>query len=129
MTKRTIMLRLVIDDPLPGVTYSLQDKKSSPVSAVVADEAPLSFEVPINVAPGSKLSGDFVRREGTERRFVYIASGGQAGDPASEWSRRAKIEVHDLPSNLLEEAGASKGCCQTNQRLVSSPLGVSSASV
>ena len=106
MTKRTIMLRLVIDDPLPGVTYSLQDKKSLPVSSVVAGSAALSFDVPVQVDFEQKPGGEFVRREDAERRFVYIAIGGQAGDPASEWSRRAKIDVHDLPSDLLQKAVA-----------------------
>ncbi|MFD0849543.1 DUF5990 family protein [Sphingosinicella xenopeptidilytica] len=108
MSKRTIALRLVIDDPVPGVTYSLQDKKSVPVGPVVAGNTALSFDVPVQLAPGPKLSGEFVRREGPERRFVYIAIGGQAGDTASEWSRRAKIDVHTIPNDLLERAVAPK---------------------
>lgn len=101
---RTITLRLTIDDPVPGVTYSLQDRKGVPVGPVVATAAPLSFDVPVKVAPGPRFLGELVRREGPERRFVYIAIGGQAGDRASPWSRRAKIDIHDLPSELLEKA-------------------------
>jgi hypothetical protein len=101
---QTIILRLTIEDPVPGVAYSLQDAKSVPVGALVATEGPISFDVPIRVAPGPRLLGDFVRREGPERRFVYIAVGGQAGDPASPWSRRVKVDVHDLPAPLLERA-------------------------
>lgn len=100
----TIMLRLITEDPVPGVTYSLQDAKSAPVGAVVATEAPLSFDVPVRVAAGPRFLGDFVRREGPERRFVYIAIGGQAGDAASVWSRRVKVDIHDLPAALLERA-------------------------
>jgi len=48
--------------------------------------------------------GEFVRSEGPTRRFVYIAIGGQAGDCGSPWSRRAKIDIHDLPTDLLERA-------------------------
>jgi hypothetical protein len=36
-------------------------------------------------------------------RFVYVASGQQAGDAASEWSRRIKIYLNDLPA---AQAGA-----------------------
>ena len=100
----TITLRIVIDDPVPGVTYSLQDAKSAPVGPVVATDAPLSFDVPVRVAPERKLLGEFVRREGPERRFVYIAIGGQAGDHASTWSRRVKLDIHDLPADLLDRA-------------------------
>ena len=99
-----ITLRLVIDDPVPGVAYSLQDKKSQPVGAVTAGDGPLAFDVPVRVAPGPRFLGEFVRSEGPERRFVYIAIGAQAGHCASGWSRRAKIDIHTLPTELLETA-------------------------
>lgn len=99
-----IRLRLTIEDPVPGVTYSLQDAASAPVDAKVATAAPLSFDVPVKVAPGPKFQGPFVRREGPERRFVYIAIGVQAGDAASPWSRRVKVDIHDLPAALLAAA-------------------------
>jgi hypothetical protein len=39
---RQITLRLTIGDPVPGVAYSLQNKKSEPVGMVVAGQRPLS---------------------------------------------------------------------------------------
>lgn len=107
-TAQTITLRMTIEDPVPGVTYSLQDGKSAPVGAVVASEAPLSFDVPVRVAQGPRFLGEYVRREGPERRFVYIAVGGQAGDRASPWSRRVKVDIHDLPADQLDQALAGK---------------------
>jgi hypothetical protein len=50
------------------------------------------------------MLGDFVRREGPTRRFVYLAIGEQAGQRPSEWNRRAKIDVHTLPVDFLERA-------------------------
>jgi hypothetical protein len=47
------------------------------------------------------LTGPFVRREGPVRRFVYIRIGISAGDHAAAWSRRAKIDIHDIPKALL----------------------------
>lgn len=105
---QTITLRMTIEDPVPGVAYSLQDGKSAPVGAVVATGVPLSFDVPVRLAPGPKFLGEFVRREGPERRFVYIAVGAQAGDAASPSSRRVKVDVHDLPAALLEKALAGE---------------------
>jgi hypothetical protein len=99
-----ITLRLIIGDPVPGIAYSLQGKKNEPVSMVIAGDRALSFDVPVDVAPGPRFSGEFVRREGPTRRFVYIAIGGQAGDSSSLWSRRAKVDIHDLPAELLEKA-------------------------
>lgn len=104
MTGRLITLRLTILDPVAGVTYSLQDQKSTPRDPVVAGGAPLSFDVPVTLTPDWRLTGTYVRREGKDRRFVYIAVGTQAGDISSPWSRRVKVDVHDLPSELLEAA-------------------------
>ena len=99
-----ITLRLTIEDPVPGVSYSLQDKTGQPVRPAVAADGPLSFDVPVRVAVGPRFLGDHVRSEGPERRFVYIAIGVQAGDAASAWSRRAKIDIHTLPADLLGQA-------------------------
>lgn len=105
---QTVTLRMTIENPVPGVTYSLQDARSTPVGPVVAAGTPLSFDVPIRIAPGPRFLGDFVRREGSARRFVYIAIGAQAGDQASAWSRRVKVDIHELPAALVNEALAGK---------------------
>jgi hypothetical protein len=99
-----ITLRLTIGDPVPGVAYSLQNKGSEPVGIIVAGDPPHSFDVPVNIAPGPRFLGEFVRSEGPVRRFVYIAIGGQAGNFALVWSRRAKIDIHDLPAEVLDRA-------------------------
>lgn len=92
-------LRLIIDDPVPGVRYSLQ-KDDLPFEPRTAGEGPLAFELPVTVHPDGRLTGPFVRREGPERRFVYIRIGTSAGDHAAAWSRRAKIDIHDIPKSL-----------------------------
>jgi hypothetical protein len=99
-----ITLRLRIEDPLPGVSYSLQNKKGEPVGQIIAGDGPISFDVSVRVAAGNKLHGDFVRTEGAGRRFVYIAVGEQAGQRPSEWNRRAKIDIHPLDAELLSKA-------------------------
>ncbi len=103
MTEATITLRLTITDPVPGVRYSLQ-KDGMPFEPVTASEAPLGFDVPIRLSEDGRFLGPFVRREGKDRRFVYIRIGQSAGDHASEWSRRAKIDIHDIPPDLLAQA-------------------------
>ena len=112
MADPTVTLRLTIADPVPGVTYSLQDRKSVPVGAVVAGAEALSFDVPMRMAAMGKPTGEYVRREGPERRFVYVAIGAQAGQQGTAWSRRAKIDVHDLPPAMVAAAlgGATVGC-------------------
>lgn len=104
MAKQTITLRLTINDPMPGVCYSLQGKDGEPVDAVTATEAPLSLDASVTLNDDNRLTGPFVRREGPDRRFVYIGIGKHAGDPESSWDRRAKIDVHDIPADLLDAA-------------------------
>lgn len=96
----TVTLRLIIDDPVPGVRYSLQ-KDDMPFEPRTAGEGPMAFELPITLQPDGRMTGPFVRREGPVRRFVYIRIGTSAGDHAAAWSRRAKIDIHDIPKALL----------------------------
>ena len=95
-----VTLRLIIDDPVPGVRYSLQ-KDDLPFEPRTAGGGPIAFELPVTLHPDGRMTGPFVRREGTVRRFVYIRIGTSAGDHASPWSRRAKIDIHDIPRALL----------------------------
>ena len=100
-----IRMRIVIERPVPGVRHSLQsgDRDVLDPKASKAGEA-LAFDFPVRVAPGPKFLGDQVRREGPERRFVYIRIGTSAGDCTSPWSRRMKIDIHDIPQSLLDRA-------------------------
>lgn len=107
MADTPITLRLTLADPVPGVRYSLQ-QDDAPFEPVTATEAPLSFDVPIRLSDDNRFLGPFVRREGKERRFVYIRIGTSAGDHASVWSRRAKIDIHDIPPTLLDQARAGR---------------------
>lgn len=108
MAGQTITLRLTIHDPVPGVAYSLQDKANAPVEPRIASDSPLSFDVPVTLTDDTRFTGPFVRREGPTRRFVYICIGASAGQHGSEWSRRAKIDIHDIPAALLAQARDGK---------------------
>ena len=107
MADTAITLRLTITDPVPGVRYSLQ-KDDAPHEPVTATDASLSFDVHVRLSDDGRFLGPFVRREGKERRFVYIRIGTSAGDHASEWSRRAKIDIHDIAPALLDQARAGR---------------------
>ena len=99
-----IRARIVIEQPVPGVLHSLQqdDAPLDPKRSKAGE--PLSFDFPLRVAEGPKFFGPQVRREGPVRRFVYVRIGCSAGDPGSEWSRRMKIDIHDIDPALLERA-------------------------
>ena len=112
-----IGMRLVVEAPLAGVRHSLQDRKSAPIDPKTSQGGePLTFDFPVRIAPGPKFFGEQVRSEGPARRFVYVAVGKQAGDFASLWSRRMKIDIHDIPQALLDGA-------MTGRRLVGTLAG------
>lgn len=105
-----ISMRIVIEQPVTGVPYSLQSKDGGHLDAKLsASGEPLQFDFHVQMAPGPKFSGDQVRREGPVRRFVYIRIGQLAGEPSSPWSRRMKIDIHDIEQELLDRAAAEEG--------------------
>lgn len=109
-----IPLRITIERPVIGVLHSLQGKDDGPLDpkSSASGEA-LVFDLSIRVGPGPKFFGDQVRREGPVRRFVYIRVGQLAGDPASPWSRRIKIDIHDIDQALLDRAARGDGVIDT----------------
>ncbi|KQW84047.1 DUF5990 family protein [Brevundimonas sp. Root1279] len=107
MADTPITLRLTIADPVQGVRYSLQ-QDNAPHDPATAGDAPLSFDVSVRLSDDNRFLGPFVRREGPQRRFVYIRIGTSAGDHGSPWTRRAKVDIHDIPAALLDQARAGR---------------------
>jgi hypothetical protein len=100
-----VAMRIVIDQPVAGVLHSLQAKDGHPMDPKSSSAGePLAFDFTVRVGPGPKFFGDQVQREGPERRFVYIRVGQAAGDPSSPWTRRMKIDIHDIEPELLNAA-------------------------
>lgn len=106
-----IKMRIVIETPVPGVLHSLQED-DAPLDAKRSNAGePLAFDFPLRIAPksdngGPKFYGKQVRSEGPVRRFVYVRIGTSAGDRASPWTRRMKIDIHDIDQALLDRATA-----------------------
>ena len=100
-----IAARIIIENPIPGVLHSLQDKDGRPLDPKQSRSGkPLAFDFPLRVSAGPKFFGDQVRREGSERRFVYVRIGTAAGQMSSPWSRRMKIDIHDTDQQLVDRA-------------------------
>jgi hypothetical protein len=109
-----VNLRIVIERPVVGVLHSLQAKDEQPLDPKYSHEGePLAFDFQVRIGPGPKFFGDQVRREGPQRRFVYIRIGQLAGDPSSPWSRRMKIDIHDIGKDLLNRAAHGGGVIET----------------
>lgn len=103
-----IRARIVIERPVPRVLHSLQED-DAPLDPKQSESGePLVFDFPLRVAPQAdgrpKFFGKQVRREGPVRRFVYIRVGTAAGQRLSPWTRRMKIDIHDIDPALLDRA-------------------------
>jgi len=109
-----ITFRIVIEQPVIGVLHSLQAKDDAPLDPKSSHAGePLSFDFPVRIAPGPRFLGDQVRREGPKRRFVYIRVGQLAGDKSSPWTRRMKIDIHEVDPDILDQAARVCGVIET----------------
>lgn len=112
--QHVIPMRIIVEQPVIGVLHSLQAKDEAPLDPKSSQGGePLAFDFAIRVEPGPKFFGDQVRREGPVRRFVYIRIGDLAGDASSPWSRRMKIDIHDIEQDLLDRAADGGGVIET----------------
>lgn len=109
-TGDNVILRLSVLAPPKGVSHSLQDKDSAPVDVRMSTGKTIRFDIPIRLEPGKtghRFLGDYVRTEGKTRRFVYVATGQQAGQH-TEWSRRAKVDLPEPTPAMIKAADAGK---------------------
>lgn len=110
-----VRMRIVIERPVIGVMHSLQAGNEAVLDPQYsATGEPLAFDFSVRVGPGPKFFGEQVRREGPTRRFVYIRIGQSAGDAASPWSRRMKIDIHDIDADLLDRAAREGRVLETS---------------
>ena len=102
-----VTLHLSVLTPPAGVAHSLQDKDNTPVDVRISTGKTLVFEVPVRLEEGKagwRFLGDYVRTEGKTRRFVYVATGQQAGQHLTAWSRRAKIDLPEPTAAMMKLA-------------------------
>ena len=104
-----IRARIVIERPVAHVLHSLQEDDAPLDPKQSRGGEPLVFEFPLRVVPkseqgGPRFFGKQVRREGPVRRFVYVRAGTAAGQRLSPWTRRMKIDIHDIDPALLDAA-------------------------
>ena len=98
-------LRIVVQDPVPGLAIALQ-RKAELVGAATGSGEHLAFDLEVSVE-GSlpdgrpRLLGPYVQGPPAER-FVYLCVGRYAGQADSPWGGRVKVPLGALSWVLIE---------------------------
>ena len=109
---RELTLRIVIEQPPPGVDFALQ-KGSGTIFETVqrqhSEGQDLVFEFQPSLKEGvsdsmAALGGPFVQGP-PRQRFVYIDIGTYAGQIDSCWSRRLKVPLDGMPARFIRMGG------------------------
>jgi Family of unknown function (DUF5990) len=109
---REFILRIIIEQPPPGVDYALQKGSGSPFEPVQKQRSKgkdLVFEFQPSIREGvsgsmAALGGPFVQGP-PRQRFVYVNIGTYAGQAGSVWSRRLKVPLDGIPAAFIRAGG------------------------
>jgi hypothetical protein len=104
-------LRIIVEDPLPGVTLRLQKGKGELVEPTSATKKQVVFDFSVRVElRGVRATPNFLgpfTQGPPAARFVYVNAGQSAGQADSPWSRRAKIPLMGITAVQVQAALAS----------------------
>ena len=102
--KRQAKFRIVVADPLSGVSYALQRGRSELLPPIRSTATEHVFEFALTIADidadPPRLTGEFAQGP-ANKRFVYVNSGTMAGQAGSPWTRRAKVPLYSLGRSEL----------------------------
>jgi hypothetical protein len=106
--------RIVLETPPPGVDYALQEGRGSDSETVQtqrSDGSDLRFEFTAGArtsASSLDFRGPFIQGP-AGGRFVYICIGTSAGQTDTPFSRRLKIPLTGITSDMLRRASSVRG--------------------
>jgi hypothetical protein len=95
-----LSLRIVVEDPVPGLAIALQRGKADLAPPASQSAAAIAFDLEVTVdgrRPDGRprLLGPYVQGP-PDKRFVYLCVGKYAGQAESEWAGRVKVPLGDL---------------------------------
>ena len=110
---RELSLRIVVDDPVPGVWLRLQRGKGENVPPTSESARAIVFDFTVRTGPplpdgAPNFLGPFTQGPPAVR-FVYIRVGTSAGQPNTPLNRRAKIPLGGISAALAARALAKPG--------------------
>lgn len=110
-----LALRIIVEDPLPGVALAVQQGQSGIILPSNTTESQVTFDLAVRVgkpqANGQPTFLGHFTQGPPATRFIYITVGQRAGQPSSPWDRRAKVPLAGISKALIAEARSSPGQC------------------
>jgi hypothetical protein len=110
-----ITLRVVLESPPAGVDFGIQKGHGSIYETIQTQRSKggdVVFEFGVSVkSPGAGGSVDFggpIVQGPRGGRFVYVDIGTSAGQRDTPWSRRLKIPLSGISSNLARQVSSGK---------------------
>jgi hypothetical protein len=106
-------LRIVVDQPVPGVLLKLQRGRTDLVEPTAATPAAVVFDFTVRVGPAPagqppRFLGPFTQGP-PGGRFVYVNVGTYAGQEDTPWARRAKVPLTGITAAQVKAALAKPG--------------------
>ena len=102
-------LRIILESPPIGVDFGIQKGSGNKYETILkqrSNKDDLCFEFKISVKEGKtslyNFSGPYVQGPSNER-FIYIDIGTAAGQINSVWTRRLKIPLRDISSEMIKQ--------------------------
>jgi hypothetical protein len=107
--------------PPPQVQFCLQGRPGELFDPKRSADEDLTFDFEIRVAPGKpgespRFLGPFTQGP-PAKRFVYICSGSLAGQVGSCWTRRAKVPLGGISSELAAKVQDKAGSARIEARI------------
>jgi hypothetical protein len=111
-----LTLRIVLEKPTPGVDYGLQEGKGNEYKTIQSksgSDGNLEFECSVKVKFRDDNTPVFLGHHAqrpANGRFIYIDIGTYAGQKDSHWSRRLKIPLTGITSDMIQQALSDPKC-------------------
>jgi Family of unknown function (DUF5990) len=118
--QREVTFRVVLQAPPAGVDFGLQMGRGSAYETVQKQRSrgqDLYFEFSVAVTAATKMAAPDFRGPVVQgppgQRFVYIDIGTYAGQTDTPWSRRLKIPLVGITSDMIDRVNTARTVLET----------------
>jgi hypothetical protein len=108
MADQNVDLRIIVENP--PVRFAVQRGRDELLDAATASAKELVFEFSVRARNDGSDAPNFLgpfAQGPVGGRFVYVNSGTLAGEPGSQWTRRAKVPLGGITWSLIRKAADS----------------------